>query len=90
MSLLDVKSLNAVPAFVIVSQFDFNFFKTESISSLYQIYILYKFCNGIFIIIIDILIKLSLFKCIFCIELYLNIVSNIYISIIYRQMLEFV
>jgi len=34
------------------------------------------------------LTKLSLFKCIFCIELYLNIVSNIYISIIYRQMLE--
>jgi len=35
MSLLDVKSLNVV--FVILSQFGPNFFKTKSISSLYQI-----------------------------------------------------
>jgi len=31
------------------------------------------------------LTKLSLFKCIFCIELYLNIVSNIYISIKFNK-----
>jgi len=37
MSLLDVKSLNAVSIFVILSQFGPNFFKTESILSLYQI-----------------------------------------------------
>jgi len=36
-SLLDVKSLNVVLVFVIFSQFGLNFFKTESISSLYQI-----------------------------------------------------
>jgi len=29
MLLLDVKSLNAVPLFVILSQFGINFFKTE-------------------------------------------------------------
>jgi len=32
-SLLDVKSLNVVPVFVILSQFGLNFVKTESISS---------------------------------------------------------
>jgi len=36
-SLLDVKSINVVPVFVILSQFGPNFFKTKSISSLYQI-----------------------------------------------------
>ena len=36
------------------------------------------------------LAKLSLFKFIFYIELYLNFILNIYISIIYRQMLELV
>jgi len=36
-SLLDVKSLNVVPVFVILSQFGPKFFKIESISSLYQI-----------------------------------------------------
>jgi len=37
MSLLDVKSLNVVLVFVILSQFGPNFLKTESISFLYQI-----------------------------------------------------
>jgi len=36
-SLLGVKSLNIVFVFVILSQFGPKFFKTESISSLYQI-----------------------------------------------------
>jgi len=36
-SLLDVKSLNVVPVFIILSQFGPKFFKIESISSLYQI-----------------------------------------------------
>jgi len=54
-SLLDVKSLNAVPVFVILSP---KFFKTESISSLYQIQFLYKFYNGIFII-VDIFNKIK-------------------------------
>jgi len=36
------------------------------------------------------LTRLSLFKFIFDIEHYLNFISNIYISIIYRQMLELV
>ena len=39
------------PVFVISSQFGPNFFKTESILSLYQIYFLYKFYNGIIIMI---------------------------------------
>jgi len=37
MLLLNVKSLNIVFIFVILSQFDPNFLKTELISSLYQI-----------------------------------------------------
>jgi len=36
-SLLDVKSLNVVPVFVILSQFGPKILKIESISSLYQI-----------------------------------------------------
>jgi len=36
-SLLDVKSLDVVPVFVILSKFGPNLLKTESISSLYQI-----------------------------------------------------
>jgi len=56
MSLLDIKIINVVIVFVILSQFGPNCFKTESISSLYQICFLYKFYNGIFII-IDILNK---------------------------------
>jgi len=36
-SLLDVKTLNVVLVFIILSQFGPNFFKTKSISSLYQI-----------------------------------------------------
>jgi len=37
MSLLDVKSLNVVPVFIILSQFGLNSFKTESISVRIQI-----------------------------------------------------
>ena len=35
--MLDVKSFNVVPIFIILSQFGSKFFKIESISSLYQI-----------------------------------------------------
>jgi len=36
-SLLDVKIFNVIPVFFILSQFGLNFFKTESISFLYQV-----------------------------------------------------
>ena len=84
MSLWDVKNLNVVFVFVILAQFGPIFLKIESISIPIQIetkFYLYINVTMIF------LTRLSFY---FSSEFYLNIVSSIYISIIYRQMLELV
>jgi len=65
MSLLDVKSLNVVPIFVILSQFGPNFVKNESISSCIKFKFYINF-TMVFLLELIFLTKLNLFKCIFC------------------------
>jgi len=74
-----VENLNLIIIFVMKSQFNSNFFKSKQFLP-FQIEIKVNFDISVTMIYLT---KLSLLKFIFCIELYLNFILNIYISIIY-------